>query len=152
MRRAVLSLLAAGLLLSAAAGMAEKARERLTLVTDRLVAVGEEMVGEPISGTVFLEDTVQIGVSLDTTYSYHMHIWTNSTFNILEFWMETPSGEIAELAEGDHTTLSIYPTVSGEYNLNMVLHMGDYADSAGYAAALFHSPRVQVSRPSSEDS
>lgn len=135
---------------AALAEMEERALERLRQVTDRMIAVGESMVGRPVSGLIALEDTVDIPVSLDTTYSYHMHIWTNSSFNLLELWMATPAGDVVQSAEGDHATLSIYPETSGRYNLRMTLHQGDYSDSAGYAAALFHRPRI-ISPSAEED-
>ncbi len=132
-----------------ASGLEESALKRLGITTDRLVAMGEEMVGETVSGTMGPGDTVGVTVTLDTAYSYHMYIWTNSLFNLVEFWVKDPTGEMAEMAEGDHATLSIYPGEAGDYHLLMTLHQADEADSAGYAAALFHRPRI--SSPASEE-
>lgn len=136
--------------MSLASDIEERALERLQLTTDRLVAMGEDMVGEPVSGTLVTGDTVEVALSLDTTYSYHIHIWTNSVFNLLDFWVLDPAGEVAEMAQGDHTTLSLFPGSAGEHLLMMTLREAAVADSAGYAAALFHHPRVILNR--SEDS
>ncbi|MFO7950561.1 MAG: hypothetical protein R6U36_09360 [Candidatus Fermentibacteraceae bacterium] len=128
-------------------GMEETALDRLRLTTDRLIAVGEDMVGEPISGTMGPGDTVEVAVALDSTYSYHIYIWTNSMFNLVDFWVRDPCGEVAEMADGDHSTLSIYPDTVGEFRLMMTLHQAEEADSAGYAAALFHRPRMSMATP-----
>ena len=138
------------LLLALAMGAAEvkeTALERLQLTTDRLVAMGEEMVGEPVSGILRPGDTLEVAMAMDTAYSYHIHVWTNSIFNLVEFWVRDPAGRVAGMAEGDHTTLSLYPDTSGEYHLLMKLHEADEADSAGYAAALFHRPRMSSATP-----
>jgi hypothetical protein len=120
------------------------ALERLSVVTDRLLAMGESMVGEPVSGSTAVAETVSIDLTLSREYSYHLHIWTDSVFNILEFWLSDPSDSVADQAMGDHATLSVFPDTSGRYTLRIMLVEGGLSDTASYAAALFHSPRVSL--------
>ncbi|MBD3368887.1 hypothetical protein GF402_00800 [Candidatus Fermentibacteria bacterium] len=119
-----------------------EAMERLSGVTDRLLVMGESMVGDPISGSMAVAETVSVDLTLSTEYSYHLHVWTDSIFNILEFWLSDPSDSVADQAVGDHATLVVFPDTSGRWSLNMILVEGDLSDSASYAASLFHRPRV----------
>jgi hypothetical protein len=118
-------------------GNSSEALYRLGLVTEGLIEIGEEMLGDPISGTIVLGDTVSIPMDLDTAYSYHLHIWTDSIFNVLRFWINSPDDLLENSAGGDHTALVVFPDVPGEYMLYIEMIEGWDSDSVGYAAALF---------------
>jgi hypothetical protein len=122
-------------------GNSSEALYRLGLVTEGLLEMGEEMLGDPISGTIVLGDTVSIQIDLATEYSYYLHIWTDSIFNVLRFWINSPDGLLETNAAGDHTALVVFPEMPGEYTLYIEMIEGWDSDSAGYAAALFRYRR-----------
>jgi len=111
------------------------------MVTDGLLEIGEEMLGDPVSGTIVLGDTVNIPIDLSTEYSYHLHIWTDSIFNVLRFWVNSPDSLLENSAGGDHAALVVFPDTAGEYTLYIEMLEGWDSDSAGYAAALFRYRR-----------
>jgi len=99
------------------------------------------MLGDPVSGTIVIGDTVSVRIDLSTEYSYHLHIWTDSIFNLLRFWINSPDDSLENSAAGDHTALIVFPDVPGEYTLYIEMIEGWDSDSAGYAAALFRYRR-----------
>ena len=125
-------------------GNSSEALYRLTLVTEGLLEMGEEMLGDPISGTIVLGDTLSIPIDLGAGYSYHLHIWTDSIFNELRFWINSPEGLLENSAAGDHTALVVFPDIPGEYTLYIEMIEGWDSDSAGYAAALFRYRRQML--------
>lgn len=122
----------------------EKALERLSMTTDMLLAIGEEMVGEPVSGMIVTGDTLMVDVNLSTEYAYSFIIWTDSAFNYVDFWLTNPQGATPRGDVSDHATLAIIPdsTESGTWRLGMELLEGAYSDTAYYAAAIFRTRRV----------
>ncbi len=60
------------------------------MTTDMLLSIGEEMVGEPVSGMIVTGDTLMVDVNLSTEYSYSFIIWTDSAFNHVDFWLTNP--------------------------------------------------------------
>lgn len=122
----------------------EKALERLSMTTDMLLAIGEEMVGEPVSGMLVTGDTILVDVNLSSQYSYSFIIWTDSAFNYVDFWLTNPGGATPRGDVSDHTTLAIIPdsTETGMWRLGMELLEGAYSDTAFYAAAIFRNQRV----------
>jgi hypothetical protein len=131
------------LLLLPAIGFADEseARYRLSVVTDALLEMGEEMLGDPVSGTVHLGDTATVEMNLSTDYSYHLHIWTDASLNLMEFWVTNQYGDVECASQGDHSSLVVFPDEYGDYVLHILLIEGWDADSVGYAAALFRYPR-----------
>ena len=103
--------------------------------------LGEEMFGEPVTGTVTLGDTTALQMNFNSEYMYHVHIWSDSYFNIMEFWLTDSGGEIQNVAGGDNASLAAYPDTSGEWTLQILLHEGASSDSASYAAAVFRAWR-----------
>lgn len=122
----------------------EKALERLSMTTDLLICIGEEMVGEPLSGILLLNDTLSIEISLNSVYSYQFIVWTDSAFNQVDFWLTNPLGETPRGNICDHTAFAIMPdsTDTGIWQLEMELLEGAYSDTAYYAAAVFRRSRT----------
>ena len=106
-----------------------------------LQELGDEMLGEPITGTLTLGDTTALQMDFNNDYMYHVHIWSDSYFNIIEFWLTDSKGEIHNVAGGDNASLAAYPDTSGEWTLRILLHEGASSDSASYAAAVFRALR-----------
>lgn len=119
----------------------ERAVERLTKIIEALDQIGDELVGEPVSGTLVQGDTASMELTLSSQYMYHVHIWSDSYFNIMEFWLTDSRGEVHSIADGDNASLAAYPDTSGTWTLNILLHEGAWSDSASYAAALFRGRR-----------
>ncbi len=103
--------------------------------------LGDEMLGEPVTGTVTLGDTIAHKMNFSDEYMYHVHIWSDSYFNLMEFWLTDSGGEIHNIAGGDNASLAAYPDTSGEWTLQILLHEGASSDSAYYAAAVFRAWR-----------
>lgn len=122
----------------------EKALSRLAMTTDRLLVLGDEMVGEPLSGMITMGDTLLLDVNLSREYSYSFIIWTDSAFNYVDFWLTSPLGHTPRGDVSDHTTLAIIPdsTEAGTWKLGMELLEGAYSDTAWFAAAIFRSDRM----------
>jgi len=125
--------------LSLAGSGEEKAVERLSLTTDMLVTIGEEMTGQPISGMLVVGDTVTVDIQVDAANSYQFIIWTDSAFNYVDFWLTSPLGETPRGDISDHTSLAIMPdsVETGTWQLRMELLEGAYSDTAYYATATF---------------
>lgn len=127
----------------------DRAMQRLMSIVDGLSGLGEEMVLEPVSGTLVPGDTLRIEMELDTSHMYHLHAFSDSFFNEIDFWLSDPSGEVTGVAGGDHASLAVYPETSGTWTLNVLLHRADGtdpysregADSASFAAAVFRGGR-----------
>jgi hypothetical protein len=122
-----------------------KALGRLSMTTDMLLSMGEEMVGSPVSGMIVAGDTLAIDLNLVSEFSYSIIIWTDSAFNYVDFWLTSPHGRTPRGDVSDHTTLTIMPDSleSGTWKLGMELLEGAYSDTAWYAAAVFRNPRVR---------
>ncbi len=120
-----------------------KALERLTMTTDMLLPLGDEMVNAPHSGLLLLQDTVSIDIDISSTYTYQFVIWTESSFNYVDFWLVDPAGEVPRGNLSDHTTFAINPDSSEEgiWQLNMELLEGAYSDTAYYAAAILRAAK-----------
>lgn len=121
-----------------------KALERLTMTTDMLVSIGEEMVGQPQGGILLLGDTISIDLNLLPNSSYQFVVWTNSAFNYVDFWLTNPQGEIPTGSIGDHITLAVIPDSLevGIWQLKMELIEGADSDTAYYATATFRRSRI----------
>ncbi len=117
------------------------ALERLMNIVSALQELGDEMLGEPVTGTLALGDTTALHMNFNSEYMYHVHIHSDSYFNIIEFWLRDSSGEIQTIAGGDNASLAAYPDTSGEWTLQILLHEGASSDSASYAAAVFRAWR-----------
>ncbi len=144
--KSLLSVLLFSLTFAFAAEGEEKALERLSITTDMLICIGEEMVGEPLSGMLLLNDTLSIEVSVSPSYSYQFIVWTDSAFNYVDFWLTDPLGETPRGDIGDHTTMAIIPDSSeaGIWQLDMELLEGAYSDTAYYAGAVFRRSRIRL--------
>ncbi len=119
----------------------EMALQRLMNIVSVLQELGDEILGEPVTGTVSLGDTTALQMNFNREYMYHVHIWSDSYFNVMEFWLTDPRGDIHTIAAGDNGSLVAYPDTSGEWTLQILLHEGASSDSASYAAAVFRAWR-----------
>lgn len=126
---------------AAARGDEAAAMRRLMSMVEDFQELGDEVIGDPVSGTLALGDTADLELSLDTSFMYHVHVWSDSYFNILDIWLTDPQGEQWGVAAGDNASLAVYPDTSGTWTLNLLLLEGAYSDSASYAAALFRGMR-----------
>ncbi len=134
------------LLVSSVYGMdsgEEIALRRLTTTTDILTSYGDELVGEPVSGILLLEDTVSIDLSLNSSYFYELLIWTESSFNYVDFWVTDPTGSVPVSDQTDHVSFSVTPhsTESKTWNLQIELLEAANSDTAYYAFALLRRSR-----------
>jgi hypothetical protein len=129
------------ILVPAAQANETQALERLIDVVSGLEELGDEMIGEPVTGSMFLGDTVSRELIFTREYMYFLYIWSDSYFNIMEFWLENPSGDIHSIADGGNATLAVFPDSTGRWILKILLHEGAFSDSASYAAAVFRAPR-----------
>ncbi len=118
-----------------------RALERLMNIVTALQEIGDVMIGEPLTGTIVLGDTTVLQLKLSKEYKYNFYIWTDSYFNIMEFWLSDSRGEIHSIADGDFASLAAYPDTTGKWTLSILLHEGAYSDSASYAAAVFRAKR-----------
>jgi hypothetical protein len=119
----------------------DRALERLMNIVTALQQIGDVMIGEPLTGTIALGDTTVLQLILSNEYMYSFYIWSDSYFNIMEFWLSDSRGEIHSIADGDFAALAAYPDTTGKWTLSILLHEGAYSDSASYAAAVFRSKR-----------
>ena len=129
------------ILVPAAQANETQALERLIDVVSGLEELGDEMIGEPVTGSMILGDTVSRELIFNREYMYFLYIWSDSYFNIMEFWLINPSGDIHSIADGGNATLAVFPDTTGRWTLNILLHEGAYSDSASYAAVVFRAPR-----------
>lgn len=122
----------------------EVALSRLSVTADMLVSIGEEMMNEPFTGMLVLQDTVSIDLNLNPEYTYQFVMWTESTFNYVDFWLEDPSGNPKRSELSDHTAFSIIPDSQGHgiWNLQMELLEGASCDTAYYAVAVLRRERL----------
>ncbi len=118
-----------------------RALERLMNIVTALQEIGDVMLGDPVTGTIALGDTTVLQLTFSSEYMYNVYIWSDSYFNIIEFWLSDSQGEIHTIADGDFASLAAYPDTTGEWTLNILLYKGAYSDSASYAAAVFRSKR-----------
>ncbi|MCK5035671.1 MAG: hypothetical protein KAS73_07260 [Candidatus Sabulitectum sp.] len=121
----------------------EIALRRLTATTDILTSYEDELVGEPVSGMLLMEDTVSIDLSLNNSYFYEFVIWTESTFNYVDFWVTNPSGSVPVSDQTDHVSFSVTPhsPESKVWNLKIELLEAADSDTAYYAFALLRRDR-----------
>ena len=124
----------------------ELALTRLSVTTDMLVLIGEEMMDEPMAAMLVLQDTVSIDLNLNSEYTYQFIMWTESTFNYIDFWLEDPSGSSRRSEFSDHTVFSIIPDSQGHgiWNLQMELLEGASSDTAYYAVAVLRRERLVI--------
>lgn len=141
MIRSVLPALLLVLVPSATRGDEAAALRRLMNMVDDFQEMGDEVIADPVTGTLALGDTADLELTLDTSFMYHVHVWSDSYFNILDIWLTDPKGEQWGVAAGDNASLAVYPDTSGTWTLNLLLLEGAYSDSASYAAALFRGMR-----------
>lgn len=142
MRKIVIPVIFVGLALAPFVKADEAfALERLMSIIKNLEELGDEMLGEPVTGTVILGDTTSHKLTFNHEYMYHIYIWSDSYFNLMEFWLTHPDGDIHTIASGDNAALATFPDTTGEWTLNILLHEGAYSDTASYAAAVFRAPR-----------
>lgn len=121
----------------------EVALRRLTATTDILTSYEDELVDAPVSGMLLMEDTVSIDLSLNSSYFYELVIWTESTFNYVDFWVTNPSGSVPVSDQTDHVSFSVTPhsTESRIWNLKIELLEAANSDTAYYAFALLRRDR-----------
>ncbi len=121
----------------------ETALRRLAATTDILTSYEDEIVGEPISGMLLMADTVSIDLSLNSTYFYEAVVWTESSFNFVDFWVTNPSGSVPMNEQTDHVCFSLVPhsTESKTWNLQFELLEAADSDTAYYAFALLRRAR-----------
>ncbi|MCD4708650.1 MAG: hypothetical protein K8S62_13030 [Candidatus Sabulitectum sp.] len=134
------------LLVSSAYGMdngEETALRRLTATTDVLTSCGDELVDEPVTGMLLMEDTVSIDLSLNSSYFYELVIWTESSFNFVDFWVTNPSGFVPMSEQTDHANFSVSSNSSESriWNLQIELLEAANSDTAYYAFALLRRDR-----------
>lgn len=133
--------LSLSVLVPAAQADEANALERLMVVVSGLEELGDEMIGEPVTGSMALGDTISRELIFTREYMYFLYIWSDSYFNIMEFWLENPSGDIHSIADGGNATLAVFPDTTGRWILNILLHEGASSDTASYAAVVFRAPR-----------
>ena len=121
----------------------ETALQKLAITTDVLISYGEELVGDPVSGMLLMQDTVSIDLSLNSSYLYDLVIWTESSFNFVDFWVTNPYGSVPMNEQTDHVSFSVTPhsTESKIWNLQMELLEAANSDTAYYAFALLRTNR-----------
>mgnify|MGYP001039849938 CR=1 FL=1 len=122
-------------------GGEEEALDRLLNITDGLQSIGEQVLGEPVTGTLVTGDSLELELSLDRGSMYHVHIYSDSYFNVLDIWLADPSGTTQGVAAGDHALITVYPDTSGTWTLNLLLQEAASSDTASYAAAIFSRRR-----------
>lgn len=122
----------------------ETALQRLSGTTDMLISIGEEMACSPVAGILVLEDTVSVDFTLNPGYTYQFIMWTESTFNYVDFWLNDSSGDPRRSDLGDHTTFSVVPRFEGTqvWRLQMELLEGASSDTAFYAVAALRRERA----------
>jgi len=118
-----------------------RALERLMGIVEALEQIGDETVGDPVTGTVAVGDTASLELTLDSRFMYHVHIWSDSYFNLMEFWLTDSMGDVHSIADGDNAILAAYPDTTSIWKLNILLHEGAYSDSASFATAIFRGSR-----------
>ncbi|MEA3265890.1 MAG: hypothetical protein U9P42_02960 [Candidatus Fermentibacteria bacterium] len=116
----------------------ETALRRLAATTDILTSYEDELVGEPVSGMLLMRDTVSIDLSLNSSYIYEIVVWTESSFNFVDFWVTNPSGSVPVSKQSDHVSFPVtpYSTESRTWNLQIELLDAANSDTAYYAFAL----------------
>lgn len=128
-----------------------RAMEKMILIIDRLNAINEQLLGEPITGTVAINDTVSFSMNLVPEFAYHIYITTDSAFNIFGFWASFDDSTYSSDA-GHKASLVIFPDTSGEWKMYIVLLEGDYSDSASFAMVMTKNPREILFRDTASDS
>jgi len=118
-----------------------RALNRLMNITAALEDIGDEMIGEPVTGTVTLGDTTNLQLTFSNEYMYSVYIWSDSYFNTFEFWLTSSRGDVRSIADGDYASLVAIPDTTGNWTLSILLFEGAHSDSASYAAAVFRSKR-----------
>ena len=118
------------------------ALSRLSGTADMLVSIGEEVVGEPIAGLLCMQDTVSIDISLDSRYAYQLVMWTESTFNLVDFWLNNAEGSPRRSELSDHAVFSVTSDNSETWSLKMELLEGASCDTAYYAVAVLRRERT----------
>ena len=118
------------------------ALSRLSGTSDMLISIGEEMVGEPISGLLCMQDTVSIPITFDSKYAYQIVMWTESTFNLVDFWLNNTEGAPRRSELSDHAVFSVTPSNSETWNLHMELLEGASCDTAYYALAVLRREKM----------
>lgn len=121
----------------------EVALRKLAATTDVLTSYGDELVDEPVTGMLLMKDTVSIDLNLDFSYLYEIVIWTESSFNFVDFWVTNPSGSVPLSEQTDHVSFSVAPNSPGSttWNLQIELLEGADSDTAYYALALLRRDR-----------
>lgn len=120
----------------------ELALHRLSNTVDVLTSYEDELVGEPISGMLLMEDTVSIDFDLEFCYLYEVVVWTESSFNFVDFWVTSPTGSVPVSEQTDHVSLPIVPnSTDASWNLQIELLEAAESDTAYYAFALLRRPR-----------
>ena len=121
----------------------ELALSRLSVTTDMLVSIGEEMACSPVAGMLVMEDTVSVDFTMSPNYTYQFIMWTESTLNFVDFWMIDSSGEARRSDLGDHTTFSVVPRSDETeiWQLQMELLDSASTDTAYYAVVALRRER-----------
>ena len=124
-------------------GGEEAALRRLSATTDVLTSYEDELVGEPVTGLLLMQDTVSIDLSLTSIYAYELVVWTESSFNFVDFWVTNPSGTVPMSEQTDHVCFSVLPNSPEPsiWNLQMELLEAADSDTAYYAFALLRRDR-----------
>lgn len=119
------------------------ALRRLTVTTDVLTSYEDELVDEPVTGMLLMKDTVSIDLSLNSSYFYELVIWTESSFNFVDFWVTNPSGFVTMSEQTDRAIFSVSPNSpeSRIWNLQIELLEAADSDTAYYAFALLRRDR-----------
>ncbi len=134
-------ILAILILVPAAHANEERALERLMDVVSGLEELGDEMIGEPVTGNLTLGNTISRELVFAREFMYFLYIWSDSYFHTIEFWLENSSGDVHSMAYGGNATLAVFPDTTGKWTLKILLHEGAFSDSASYAAVIFRAPR-----------
>ena len=118
-----------------------RALNRLMNITSALQDIGDEMIGEPVTGTVVRGDTTSLQLTFSNEYMYSVYVWSDSYFNTFEFWLTDSGGDIQSITKGDYASLVAIPDTTGNWTLSILLFEGAFSDSASYAAAVFRIKR-----------
>lgn len=121
----------------------EIALRRLTVTTDVLTSYEDELVDEPVTGMLLMRDTISIDLSLTSAYCYELVIWTESSFNFVDFWVTDPSGSVPASEQTDHVNFSVSPNSPEPktWSLQIELLEAANSDTAYYAFALLRRDR-----------
>jgi hypothetical protein len=149
--KGILAVATALLLVRPASAGRQEALDRLTILTNELVAAGEQMIGSPVAFQLAVGDSTTLPLSLLPDYAYNLYIRSDAFFNDFIFYITSDSGWVETVDEGDEVTLNLFPPDTVTWTLHVMLVEADTGDSAAWAGALFKAPRIFIPRDGDQE-